>query len=73
MPPTFENLGSSQPASTQVRYLRVLTHRLEPLISTLDRVDKQLVHPLLSKKAYAAVKKPNHDSIPLVGNIRHLI
>jgi hypothetical protein len=73
MPPTFENLGSSQLASTQLRYLRVLAHRLEPLISALDRVNKQLVHPLISKKADAAVEKPNHDSISLVGSVRHLI
>jgi hypothetical protein len=58
-------------AAEQVR--ETLTHGLETLVSSSDRVNEQLVHALVGKQADATVKKPDHDAISPVSSIWHLI
>lgn len=50
-----------------------LTHRLKTLVSSFDGVYEHLAHPLLGEQADATVEESDHNGIPLVRRIGHVI
>jgi hypothetical protein len=71
--PIFGSLILCQWRHESVGLGNALTHGLETLVSSLDCINKQLVHPLVFEQVNAAVEKPDHDGIPFVCRGWHLI